>query len=343
MIRFIFIILIGLIGCNDGGGSSKKKSKANTDDKTKSEEADDTKASKYHEKKYPLVVLGDSISAAMLAPSNIGSILPDSVIRNLLSFFSADPNELVQFLDGTKHVTVEEIGDRVSWKNTFGAFSGTKPWSHRKRLQALGQDVSAYNLAIIGARVADSQKQIDMLDTKYKEGLRNNGYIVFEFGANDFCQQTDLNDFKNSFEAQLNKVISMHKGAVIAVVAVPNVPQLFSITSDSEVASKLEGEDVNEFLGGPKSYTCEKVRAAFSACPVMSTAVNVAQRQTDMNAIIDQVVKDVDKKGNTVVFASAVGTAAFTRDHIAGDCFHPSEAGQEFLSNLVWDAVKDKF
>src|SRR5690606_762511 len=129
----------------------------------------------------------------------------------------------------------------------------------------------------------------------------------------DFCQETGLNDFEAQAQATMKTLAKMHSKAVIAVVAIPNVPQLFSITSDGEVASSLEGDLVEELLGGSKNFTCGQVREAFAACPVMTTAINKAQRLTDMNAILAQAVASVDVNSNKFIFVSEVGAATFAR------------------------------
>lgn len=234
------------------------------------------------------------------------------------------------------------IGDSISRAYDLKAFnvqSTTYSWttgddlpaSHANRFRDLFQsqgvsiNVGEDNNALVGDRILGSsshfQKQVQEIISQAPD------YVTLMIGANDVCQGELIPDgaveqFKEGLISALNSIKnSAHPPKVIALVSIPHILRLTQIPDFSN------HQGCRNFWAIACSNLSKSGADAFEAQWQAANAAIAAAAA----AVGEPVVYDQGDVANT----------SFTPDEVSKvDCFHPSEAGQTKISDVVWNRVQ---
>lgn len=215
----------------------------------------------------------------------------------------------------------QRLGDNrdLSWT------TGTKPESesHLKKLTAkLGRTVIGKNEAVAGAKVADLSPQIDRV-------LRASpDFLTITIGANDVCSwgtnhAQDLATFERGLEAHIQRIVEAEPNVRIYLASIPDMYNLWEVSHTRSgcqtrwnltgLCSALLGRNVTDLQ-----------RQAFVG------------RWRDAN---DAIAAVASRFAENVFYDPAMGDTQFEWQHVSGvDCFHPSVAGQNLLSEKTWES-----
>lgn len=168
--------------------------------------------------------------------------------------------------------------------------------------------------------------------------------VVVELGGNDICNRTSDTDmytdaqWQESVDAGLDVLVNgLPDGSTVYLSSVPRVQDLRGVG----IAKQTGNSRVN----------CESFWATYDVCSVATASDTyfdaISERQQSYNEILAARALDYNAQAATTgveVTAEyagdsslSVGTYAFTtNDMNGGDCFHPSVAGQNKLSEILW-------
>ena len=177
--------------------------------------------------------------------------------------------------------------------------------------------------------------------------------VKVELGGNDLCNRTSTatlysdDVWRNAVRAGLDTLTQrLPAGSSVVLVGVPRVQDLRAVgvakgSSRVDCPSFWESFDVCEIATVDRDLGGE---------PLATRLPKVAERQARYNAILREeaaaynarvastrveVVAESD--GSFSDLAPEVGSYSFTPSEInGGDCFHPSVAGQNKLSAVIW-------
>ena len=204
--------------------------------------------------------------------------------------------------------------------------SDTRVQSHRLRLQALSSGtVSAYNDARSGAKMADLAGQMQAAVAQKAQ------YVTVLMGANDVCTSseatmTTVGAFTAQFTAAMETITTGTPNAVVYVVSIPNIYQLWEIYKDSWLARTVwtSAGICQSMLANPGS----------TAQADVARRARVSQRNQEFNAALEAVCdayRQCHFDGYAVYNFRFVRSDVTTRDY-----FHPSVSGQAKLAEVTW-------
>lgn len=262
-----------------------------------------------------LAVFGDSISTGVLANTELGQGLPNSLWKQLLKLlFSkwSDPASVHTALANpliAAASTREDYGLRKSLKDAYGL-----------------SDLGVLNFARFGARARHVPAMIENLNSLETMDLgRKADYIFLMIGANDFCSNSSVEDFKTDFEGVLNELESSHPDAHFVIAPIPPVDQL---------------ADLRDFLTIHKSdgtrelISCEYLRRNYCARLYDTDA---KERKEAMNQVIENAVQNMETPRK--IFAKNMAEWTARKEEVSADCFHPSGKGQIMIGNILKEAI----
>ncbi|MCX6126262.1 MAG: GDSL-type esterase/lipase family protein [Proteobacteria bacterium] len=186
---------------------------------------------------------------------------------------------------------------------------------------------------VVGSNVARSgglAKEMPAQAAKLNQ--RRPDYVTILIGANDLCSwgnqaESQLNALDNHVRTSIESLIDSNPDVIIAISAVPNMIRLWEIGH---------------------SNSCQKKWDRLKICPrILSRKATAEDRETfysqweAVNKVYGNIAADFP---HNVRFGSNTSQISFEPKHISAiDCFHPSIAGQNLLSNSVWEAVASDF
>lgn len=197
--------------------------------------------------------------------------------------------------------------------------------SHFLRLSELAPGLTAANLSVSGAKMADLPGQMASA-----LALRPD-YLTVLIGGNDVCTSseatmTSVADFRSQFEAAM-ATISTSGNTHVYVVSIPRVTRLWELFKGNWWARTVwsVGKVCQSLLANPTS----------TAQADVDRRARVHQRNVDFNTVLAEVCQATVRchwDGN------AVFNTVFQASDVSGDYFHPSIAGQAKLASVSWTA-----
>ncbi|MCB0366316.1 MAG: hypothetical protein H6624_06005 [Bdellovibrionaceae bacterium] len=243
-------------------------------------------------------------------------------------------------IDDTPTYSVGTVGDSISrafladgrladapllnWSSGID-LAKTNKESHLNRLIDLATSnnfhIRAANVAVSGARIQSLPQQVLSLKSQPRMV-----YATVLMGINNLCQDdiTEaqfLTDFEGRMEASLRLFLDPQHfptPPLVLVSSLPDVSQLFSLpalrdNSQCQVAWNL-------------------------GCPNWQGAM-LASTWASMNQAISRVVTRINHR-HIVYDNGALAGQTFSASHVSSvDCFHPSQEGQELISETLWNAI----
>lgn len=214
------------------------------------------------------------------------------------------------------HLTADNL--ELSW-----ATGGAEVASHRARIaEQAGQDaeVTAVNVAVAGARIADAPAQADRAVASGAD------YVTFLMGANDLCapEPPAPDRFGAVVREALGRLQAGLPDAYVFVVSIPDVTHL------------------REELGGNLRATATWQRTG--ACPaVLAGEPSPAELDAvrELHAAYNAALRDAcDAHARCRHDDGAVAEHRFSAREVSdADFFHPSVAGQRRLAELTWSVA----
>ncbi len=279
-----------------------------------------------------MAILGDSIATGILSNTRLGKFPTISIgLPQVTIDFGDGFTVSASLFEVEENVIVSKIkGLAEAYKKRASAFFGgidlaEDVKSHALQLGLPSKDV--LHLAGIGYQASDVLQSIE--DNAQK--LAEVDYVVVEVGANDFCSNGDSETIKNNFKQDYEKIITklrnLSSKPVVLVVPIPNVPVALNRIKE-ETALKIMNQPV----------LCEKFQAAY--CPrvgdSLSEQIKLVQ---ELNSIISELVRKSEAP-ERIILNESLQSATLLNDHFAADCFHPSKAGQQQISDLTFTTIK---
>lgn len=224
----------------------------------------------------------------------------------------------------TSGFNAERIGDNreLSWS------TGTdqRVESHYQKLQKLHPEVEflTYNEAIVGARSQHLLRQVERLQ-------RNNpDYVTISVGANNLCHHVDdWEEARKAYDKEVNdaivQLISQNEKIKIFLSPIPDMALMREI--------------------GLTRGDCQWRWKRFRICPALLSEnvsrSSVLQFQKSLISANDVLEGIAARHPNNVFFDRTLAETTFEDRHLSRhDCFHPSIDGQNFYSQLNWDAME---
>lgn len=213
----------------------------------------------------------------------------------------------------------QRFGDNREYSWSTGTAAGLK--SHLRRIEETqGLPVASYNEAIVGSVAADLDRQALRL-------LRHKpNYVTITIGANDVCHwNEDYENQRQAFASNLRRaferLVKANDEITIVVAAIPNLLNLWEISQSQPY--------------------CYDVWEKFSICQPLLGREVTAEKRKAFHARwehANETIRDVAAAyPNHVRFHPALATVRFQWSHVSPkDCFHPSIAGQNLLSDISW-------
>lgn len=207
-----------------------------------------------------------------------------------------------------------------SWSTGTSVTAGFKSQVERIR-QETGLDYDRKNLAVAGARSAAIKSQIEGLGIKVPQ------IATLLIGANDVCNWSEdyaeaRRIFASDIRQSIELLITKNPDVRILMAPIPNVGRLYELgsTHGCQALWNITGS-CSSLLGGERTPA---ERQAFMG------------RLNALNGTLEDVAASFPQE---VHFAAAIAEIPFEWEHVSRiDCFHPSVAGQGFLSQTVWNS-----
>ncbi|MEU8382946.1 SGNH/GDSL hydrolase family protein [Streptosporangium sp. NPDC048865] len=203
--------------------------------------------------------------------------------------------------------------------------SSTSVDSHRNRIRTQNPDLTAYNDARSGAKIADLAGQARTAAS------RNVDYVTILMGANDACasseaSMTSVADFESRFRAAMQELAAGIPQASVFVASIPDLKRLWSVGKDSSSArTAWAAFDIcRSMLASPRSTSAEDE----------ARRDRVRQRVVDFNDALARVCAEY----STCRYdGGAVFAYPFTLGQLSTwDYFHPSTSGQRALAEVTY-------
>ncbi len=215
------------------------------------------------------------------------------------------------------------LGDNreMSWSTG----DSTEVKSHAQRLaQQTNRPVTTFNEAIAGSVVTDLDQQVERLLPHKPD------YITIDIGANDLCTwpsdyTAQLGAYEGHLHDLVNQIVTALPQSKVVLAPIPNLYNLW------QVASPQPG--------------CQERWDLIGICtPLLGSNVSDADRQAFTvrwqlaNAAIDRIAASFP--ANVLHDPNGANTR-FEWQHVSTvDCFHPSVAGQNLLSEVAWKLLE---
>lgn len=192
--------------------------------------------------------------------------------------------------------------------------------SHRARIAERHPDVTADNVAMPGARIADARTQADHAVAADAD------YVLFLLGSNDLCA-TDPpapERFEREVAAALGRLHDGLPDAYVFVVSLPDVVHLRELFAD----------DVRARAAWQRTGACPAVLGSGRSGSELAAV-------RDRHAAYNLALADVcDRHARCRHDAGRVARHRFSRGEVSrADFFHPSVDGQRRLAELTWRAA----
>lgn len=278
---------------------------------------------------YLMGAIGDSISAASLADT---SAVSQSATKGRSPAVALTPGEL----------SARSLYEN---KGTFSWASGQDILSHFELLssylqgQADPSRLEVLNEAVPGDTTDDIGKQVGNLVWAMNGGQYSAlKYVTLMIGANDACstetpEGTPDARMRQNLMNFFAELAWIHQAEPIHVLvsSLPNIPQL----------GRPEIRDHSTLMG----MSCEEVRSKILGfCTSLTTWNGEAEYESklaiveDKNHVLNQAVQDASAQYPSlrIVYSSSLFKQKISIDMLAADCFHPNQAGQQMLSELLW-------
>jgi lysophospholipase L1-like esterase len=218
-------------------------------------------------------------------------------------------------------------------QNSWSTGTSSTVTSLYLRLLALNPAISGHNSnrAVSGAKMADLPGQ--MTNVNAIGGVQ---FVTILMGGNDLCtdttaQMTSVAAFTQQLSNGLATLRSVNPGAVVYIVSIPDVYNLWLILHDNSSARS--------------TWAAFNVCQSLLANPTSTSAVDdarrqeVRQRNIDFNTALAQVCAQDDAAHDCRTDANAVFNTPFTTSEVSTrDYFHPTVAGQQHLAAVAWGA-----
>lgn len=204
---------------------------------------------------------------------------------------------------------------QLSWV-TGGADIG----SHRARIAEQAPEVTAVNVAVAGARMADAPAQAE------RAVATGADYVTFLLGANDVCaaDAPTPERFAADVQAALERLQAGLPEAYVLVVSIPDVLHLREVL----------GGDARAVATWQRTGACPAVLAG---APSPAELDAVRRRHADYN---DALRAACGAHQGCRYDDGAVAAYRFRASEVSpADFFHPSIAGQRRLAELTWDVA----
>jgi lysophospholipase L1-like esterase len=235
----------------------------------------------------------------------------------------------VAFADLDKqYINMAAMGDSIStglnalkWGNRGKQYSwstgeNSLVKSHRYFLtNDYAKEIEYFNVANSGSTSDNLLEQAEKLSDKDID------YLTFLIGANDICnvdvdEEFDLENFSANIYAATSKLIAEHPDLIMTVIPVPDLYRLWEVAQNKG--------------------SCQFKWSLFGICPrLLGSRSTIDDRQgvqddvIAVNNLLAQMASDFSKNIIFTPFAEDV----FNWEHISHlDCFHPSVAGQNLIS-----------
>lgn len=164
-------------------------------------------------------------------------------------------------------------------------------------------------------------------------------YVTIMLGGNDVCRDSvadlptdeEINGHVVDTFAFLEQ--NLPPGATVLVVGIPDIKRLYDVAKDENGALGIDCETI--WLTVELGFPCGSM---LDADNTEADRLYVQQRNFAYNDIIEERVREFDALSSKIYwhFADAE-QVAFTGDHISSiDCFHPSDEGEDLISELTW-------
>jgi len=311
-----FLFICFLAGCSSGKPSLSAEDQG---DRSNSQPPVDRDANQDGGSTFRVVSLGDSLSLGTMADSN-------SLDLSLLG--------LILQLPGTDH-NFALNHSQFNWATGESLGNGINSGSHLNRLENLfpGTQVNGFHLGIVGLQANGGISGKTLLGQTQQAAALKPHYVTLLIGAMDLCNGNlaapgFAQNFANKVEESLNAlVLTEGLSPLVLVSSLPPIDQVIQIGQNVDLR---------------RHSSCASLLA--QACPNSANAVAFSQAQTDLNSQLERLSTQPKYQGKVIFDSQAVsqGTINPATD-IAIDCFHPSKAGQNNLSQKLWDVVKDRF
>jgi len=232
---------------------------------------------------------------------------------------------LLSSVAAAQNLTIGALGDSITVgfdARDFGEnrelswSTGDNVNSHKKRLETMYTQVNAVNEAVAGAVASDLKDQLDLLLPQ------DPAYVTVMIGGNDVCSSGfNEENFRTNLTDALQRLTNSSTRNIL-VVPVPDMLHMREL--------------------GLRSPQCQFIWDIAGTCPMLlSSQSTVANRQAFKERIsaVNSVLEDVSRQYGAK-YAEGIATEQFLPQHISQiDCFHPSEAGQDFLSLKTWNVA----
>jgi len=169
--------------------------------------------------------------------------------------------------------------------------------------------------------------------------------VVVELGGNDLCNRASADDLYTDSEWQdsvdaglLTLVEGLPDGSTVLLSSVPRVQDLRAVGIEKQNTTS--------------GVNCESFWATYDVCRIATADDQnfdaLSERQRSYNEILASRAQFYNEQASSTgveVVAEyqgeslqSVGTYAFSASDInGGDCFHPNVAGQNKLSEIIWN------
>jgi len=215
--------------------------------------------------------------------------------------------------------------------NSWSTGTSTTVNSHYTRLLALGAPITGknYNDAVSGAKMWDLNGQMASVNA---QGV---GYVTVLMGGNDVCTSsestmTSVSTFAGQFETAMTTLTKGSPSALVYVVSIPNVYNLWSV---------LKGNGSARFTWALFGICQSMLKSPLSTAQAdVDRRAKVLQRNIDFNTQLKTICEQKFAATCRYDQNAAFNTTFTAADVSTRDYFHPSVAGQAKLAATSWAA-----
>lgn len=305
---------------------------------------------------YLMAVLGDSIPSGTFAdttvkPSN-DSTYQDFDYRFYDYFVETYTNHHAMNRKSKSKRSFLSVIGRYDWprlitnRHTLSWASGDRVQSHYVRLRQWlqknsgGKDnLKVKSFSVPGERVEHLQEQVKKMIQELKRGkYAGIKYIVLMVGANDVCNSayewgTPAELMRQELRVVIQKILEIKQAEPIRIL-VASIPRIPDLSFPGILESKGFGDTQCKKLRSKLLKYCQKMIQ-------WDSPEEYAERMAiieDKNQALAEVVNEyqLSHPELEMVFSHSVTENHVKSEQLAADCFHPNQAGQETIADLLW-------
>jgi lysophospholipase L1-like esterase len=266
-----------------------------------------------------LVVYGDSISTGVLANTNLGKNIDNSLLVQLGNYIKAGEFNAIGFQTNLSNQTLAAATTEADYglRQGIAAKAGLTP-----------AEIGVVSFAKFGAKSVDIPEMLARWNQEESQTFkRKPDYILVALGGNDFCSDMTVDQISNAFSEHIDAIQQSAPDAQLIISPVPPVHQLAAIDfTYGPAISAISGEELS----------CRKFRE--QACKRIYDP-DAAERLAGINQGIQAAFEAQKAKGAKVSLASGVLNWTIVAEELAFDCFHPSQTGQATLGGYWKEAL----